>query len=98
MAHGDRFRRTESELAMFLSRNGTNSLDRPRSNRSLSRFDILSGESMTSKFKNKHRAPRKAKMGPLLDRLKSGEAATVLRRLLQAHPDLSSEADGIARS
>ena len=53
---------------------------------------------MTSKYKNKHRAPRKAKMGPLLDRLKSGEAATVLRRLLKAHPDLSSEADGIARS
>jgi len=37
-------------------------------------------------------------MGPLLDRLKSGEAATVLRRLLKAHPDLSSEADEIARS
>jgi hypothetical protein len=59
---------------------------------------ILSGESMTSKYKNKHRAPRKAKMGLLLDRLKSGEAATVLGRLLKEHPDLSIEADGIARS
>ncbi len=37
-------------------------------------------------------------MGPLLDRLKSGEAATVLGRLLKEHPDLSIEADGIARS
>jgi len=59
---------------------------------------IFSGESMTSKYKNKHRVPRKTKMGPLLGRLKSGEAATVLRRLLKAQPDLSSEADGIARS
>ena len=48
---------------------------------------------MTSKDKTKDRAPREAAMGPLVDRLKPGEAATVLRRLLKAHPDLSSEAD-----
>jgi hypothetical protein len=34
----------------------------------------------------------------LLERLKPGEAAAVLRRLLEAHPDLSSEANEIARS
>jgi hypothetical protein len=40
----------------------------------------------------KDREPREATLGPLLDRLKPGEAATVFRRLLKAHPDLSSEA------
>jgi len=53
---------------------------------------------MTPKDKTKDRAPREATLGPLLDRLKPGEAATALRRLLKAHPDLSSEADEIARS
>ena len=53
---------------------------------------------MTSKDKTENRAPREATLGPLLDRLKPGEAATVFRRLLKAHPDLSSEADEIARS
>jgi hypothetical protein len=53
---------------------------------------------MTPKDKTKDRAPREATLGPLLDRLKPGEAATALRRLLRAHPDLSSEADEIARS
>jgi hypothetical protein len=53
---------------------------------------------MTSKDKTEDRAPREATLGPLLDRLKPGEAATVFRRLLKAHPDLSSEADEIARS
>jgi hypothetical protein len=53
---------------------------------------------MTPKDKTKDRAPREAPLGPLLDRLKPGEAATVLRRLLKAHPDLSSEAYEIARS
>jgi len=53
---------------------------------------------MTSKDKTKDRAPREAAMGLLVDCLKPGEAATVLRRLLKAHPDLSSEADEIARS
>jgi len=53
---------------------------------------------MTSKDKTENRAPREGTLGPLLDRLKPGEAATVFRRLLKAHPDLSSEADEIARS
>jgi hypothetical protein len=53
---------------------------------------------MTPKDKTKDRAPREATQGPLLDRLKPGEAATVLRHLLKAHPDLSSEAYEIARS
>jgi hypothetical protein len=53
---------------------------------------------MTPKDKTKDRAPREATLGPLLDRLKPGETVTVLRRLLKAHPDLSSEAYGIARS
>jgi len=53
---------------------------------------------MTSKDKTKDRAPREPTLGPLLDRLKPGEAAIVLRRLLKAHPDLSSEAVEIARS
>ena len=52
---------------------------------------------MTSKDKTENRAPREGTLGPLLDRLKPGEAATVFRRLLKAHPDLSSEADEIAR-
>jgi hypothetical protein len=53
---------------------------------------------MTPKDKTKDRAPREATLAPFLDRLKPGEAATALRRLLKAHPDLSSEADEIARS
>ena len=53
---------------------------------------------MTSKDKTRDRAPREDTLGPLLDRLKPDEAATVFRRLLKAHPDLSSEADEIARS
>ena len=53
---------------------------------------------MTSKDKTENRAPREGTLGPLLDRLKPGEAATVLRRLLKAHPDLSSEAYEIVRS
>lgn len=53
---------------------------------------------MTSKDKTGDRAPREDTLGPLLDRLKPDEAATVFRRLLKAHPDLSSEADEIARS
>ena len=48
---------------------------------------------MTLKDKTENRAPREGTLGPLLDRLKPGEAATVFRRLLKAHPDLSSEAD-----
>ena len=53
---------------------------------------------MTSKDKTENRAPREGTLGPLLDRLKPGEAATVLRGLLKAHPDLSTEAYEIARS
>ena len=53
---------------------------------------------MKRKDKTKDRAPREATLGPLLDRLKPGEGATVLRRLLKAHPDLLSEAYEIARS
>jgi hypothetical protein len=34
----------------------------------------------------------------LLERLKPGEAAAVLQRLLEAHPDLASEAQEMARS
>ncbi len=55
---------------------------------------------MASEGKTKGRAAQDADGGmrPLLERLKPGEAATVLRRLLEAHPDLSTEAEGIARS
>ncbi len=42
---------------------------------------------MTSKDKTENRAPREATLGPLRDRLKPSEAATVFRRLLKAHPD-----------
>ena len=35
---------------------------------------------------------------PLLERLKPGEAAATLQRLLEAHPDLWGEAEEIARS
>ena len=41
---------------------------------------------------------RSRKKAPVLDRLKPGEAETVLRRLLAAHPDLGAEAEQIARS
>ena len=53
---------------------------------------------MTSEGKTPGQAPRKATVRPVLERLKPGEAAAVLRRLLEVHPDLSSEADEIARS
>ena len=53
---------------------------------------------MASKDKTKDGAPREATLGPLLDRLKPGEAATALGRLLKAHPDRSSEAYETARS
>jgi hypothetical protein len=41
---------------------------------------------------------RSRKTISVLDRLKPGEAAAVLRRLLAAHPDLGGEAEQIARS
>jgi hypothetical protein len=53
---------------------------------------------MTPKDKTNDRTPRQATLGPLLDRLKPDEALTVLRDLLKAHPDLSSEAYEITRS
>ncbi len=52
---------------------------------------------MTAERKTKGQAARGGGARPLLERLKPGEAAAVLRRLLEAHPDLSSEADEIAR-
>jgi hypothetical protein len=48
---------------------------------------------VTSKGKTKGQSARGAAARPLLDRLKPGEAAAVLRRLLELHPDLSSEAE-----
>jgi hypothetical protein len=53
---------------------------------------------MASEGKTKGRAGEDGAMRPLLERLKPGEAAVVLRRLLEAHPDLSAGAEGIARS
>jgi hypothetical protein len=50
-----------------------------------------------SKGKRKGRAAREGAISPLLERLKPEEAATVLRRLLEAHPDLASEAEEMAR-
>ena len=44
------------------------------------------------------RAARNGEGRPLLKRLKPGEAAAVLRCLLEAHPDLADEAEGFARS
>lgn len=44
------------------------------------------------------RSKGNARKGSVLDRLKPEEAATVLRRLLAAHPDLSREAERISRS
>jgi hypothetical protein len=44
---------------------------------------------MTSEGKTQGQAAREASVRLLLERLKPGEAAAVLRRLLEAHPDLS---------
>ncbi len=52
---------------------------------------------MTSEGKIKGQAAREGAEHPLLERLKPHEAAAVLRRLLEAHPDLVHEADEIAR-
>lgn len=41
---------------------------------------------------------RSQKHSAALDRLEPGEAQTVLRRLLAAHPDLGAEAEQIAES
>jgi hypothetical protein len=53
---------------------------------------------MTSEGKTQGQAAREATVRPLLERLKPGEAAAVLRRLLEVHPHLSSEAEEITRS
>lgn len=53
---------------------------------------------MTAKDDGKRRAGRDAAPQPILERLKADEAAAVLRRLLEAHPELSVEANEIARS
>jgi hypothetical protein len=51
---------------------------------------------MTSKHKPQGRAARQGRR--TLERLKPHESAAVLRRLLEAHPDLAGEAEEIARS
>ena len=51
---------------------------------------------MTSKDKLPEREARQGH--PTLERLKADESAAVLRRLLEAHPDLAGEAEKIARS
>jgi hypothetical protein len=53
---------------------------------------------MTSAGKAKGQATRDGAARPILERLKPEEAAAVLRRLLEVHPDLSSEAEEMARS
>ena len=53
---------------------------------------------MRSKGKSKGQGGRGRTVPPLLERLKPDEAAAVLRGLLEAHPDLSSEAEELARS
>ena len=54
--------------------------------------------SVMARAKNPHGdAKRPRKKISVLDRLKPGEAETVLRRLLAAHPDLGAEAERIAR-
>jgi len=53
---------------------------------------------MTSDGKTQDQAAREAPVYALLERLKPGGAATVLRRLLESNPNLSSEAEKITRS
>ena len=53
---------------------------------------------MTSDGKTQDQAAREAPVYALLERLKPGGAATVLRRLLEWYPHLSSEAEKITRS
>jgi len=53
---------------------------------------------MTSKGKPKGQAARKDTGRRTLERLKPEEAAGVLRHLLEVHPELASEAEGMARS
>jgi hypothetical protein len=53
---------------------------------------------MTSEGKSKGQAARDGTGHRTLRRLKPDEAAAVLRHLLEVHPDLSSEAEEMARS
>jgi hypothetical protein len=53
---------------------------------------------MTSEAKPKRQAARKDTGRRTLERLKPEEAAGVLRHLLEVHPELASEAEGMARS
>jgi len=53
---------------------------------------------MTSEGKPKGQAARKDAGRRTLERLKPEEAAGVLRHLLEVHPELASEAEGMARS
>ena len=53
---------------------------------------------MAPEHKRKGPAARQGEDHGTLKRLKADEAAAVLRRLLEVHPDLSSEAEEIARS
>jgi hypothetical protein len=53
---------------------------------------------MTSEGKPKKQAARKDTGCRTLERLKPEEAAGVLRDLLEVHPELASEAEGMARS
>jgi hypothetical protein len=53
---------------------------------------------MTSEDKRKGQAAREGAGHRTLERLKPEEAAAVLRHLLEVHPDLSSDAEEMARS
>jgi len=53
---------------------------------------------MAREGKTEGRAAQDGAEPPLLGLLKPDEAASVLRRLLEVHSDLSSEAEEIARS
>ena len=61
---------------------------------------LIRGATMTSEHKSKEQAAQEAgRHGTdTLERLKPEEAAAVLRRLLEVHPDLASEAEEIAGS
>jgi hypothetical protein len=53
---------------------------------------------MRSEGKAKRKAARDGAERHILERLKPDEAAAILQHLLKAHPDLSSEAEEMARS
>ena len=59
---------------------------------------ILTGGTMTSEGKIKGPPARDGTGSRALERLNPDETAAVLRRLLEVHPDLSSEAEKIART